>query len=203
MFFCHFGHRPRSPADFWSRQISLLGNHGPAAKRSMNSTAQSGERVRVPRGHCWVEGDNAAVSHDSNRFGPVSTDFLSVFSSRTGPLRLAGTPRARSLARDAHHLAAQPLAPPHAGVGLPGVACSRRTSHSRRALEIQFLVPLLVLRCACAFHFHDLLLEICILCSMIEKQYSFNRSSHCLFLIISFRLFDLSSQLLVILGFAA
>lgn len=26
----------------------------------------------VPEGHCWVEGDNYALSDDSNRFGPVS-----------------------------------------------------------------------------------------------------------------------------------
>jgi signal peptidase I len=27
--------------------------------------------VRVPRGYCWVEGDNAPVSLDSNVFGAV------------------------------------------------------------------------------------------------------------------------------------
>lgn len=30
-----------------------------------------GEHVLVPKGHCWIEGDNAAMSHDSNSFGPV------------------------------------------------------------------------------------------------------------------------------------
>lgn len=29
-------------------------------------------RVRVPRGHCWVEGDHVGHSLDSNAFGPVS-----------------------------------------------------------------------------------------------------------------------------------
>ena len=30
-----------------------------------------GEPILVPKGHCWLEGDNAAASHDSNSFGPV------------------------------------------------------------------------------------------------------------------------------------
>jgi inner membrane protease subunit 2 len=30
-----------------------------------------GEPILVPKGHCWVEGDNAAHSFDSNSFGPV------------------------------------------------------------------------------------------------------------------------------------
>lgn len=28
-------------------------------------------RVVIPTGHCWVEGDNARASRDSNLFGPV------------------------------------------------------------------------------------------------------------------------------------
>ncbi len=28
--------------------------------------------VLIPQGHCWVEGDNADTSSDSNRYGPVS-----------------------------------------------------------------------------------------------------------------------------------
>jgi hypothetical protein len=28
--------------------------------------------LQVPKGHCWVEGDNAEVSFDSKSFGPVS-----------------------------------------------------------------------------------------------------------------------------------
>lgn len=26
---------------------------------------------RIPKGHVWIEGDNAARSHDSRDFGPV------------------------------------------------------------------------------------------------------------------------------------
>ncbi|KAG8073461.1 hypothetical protein GUJ93_ZPchr0006g41634 [Zizania palustris] len=32
----------------------------------------SSEIIKIPKGHCWVEGDNAAVSLDSRSFGPVS-----------------------------------------------------------------------------------------------------------------------------------
>jgi len=32
--------------------------------------------VEVPKGHCWVEGDNTRVSEDSNCFGPVPMDFI-------------------------------------------------------------------------------------------------------------------------------
>lgn len=28
--------------------------------------------LKVPEGHCWVEGDNAASSTDSKSYGPVS-----------------------------------------------------------------------------------------------------------------------------------
>jgi inner membrane protease subunit 2 len=28
--------------------------------------------IKIPEGHCWVEGDNAACSWDSRSFGPVS-----------------------------------------------------------------------------------------------------------------------------------
>jgi inner membrane protease subunit 2 len=30
-----------------------------------------GEPILVPKGHCWIEGDNTAASHDSNSFGPI------------------------------------------------------------------------------------------------------------------------------------
>lgn len=32
--------------------------------------------VHIPKGHCWVEGDNHSHSHDSNSFGPVSLGLI-------------------------------------------------------------------------------------------------------------------------------
>ncbi|KAL9960131.1 hypothetical protein ACROYT_G033540 [Oculina patagonica] len=32
--------------------------------------------VKIPKGHCWVEGDNHSHSHDSNAFGPVAVGLI-------------------------------------------------------------------------------------------------------------------------------
>lgn len=32
--------------------------------------------VKIPKGHCWVEGDNFRNSQDSNSFGPVSVGLV-------------------------------------------------------------------------------------------------------------------------------
>lgn len=32
--------------------------------------------VKIPKGHCWVEGDNHSHSHDSNSFGPVAVGLI-------------------------------------------------------------------------------------------------------------------------------
>eukprot|EP01118_Nematostelium_gracile_P002269 TRINITY_DN12507_c0_g1_i1.p1 TRINITY_DN12507_c0_g1~~TRINITY_DN12507_c0_g1_i1.p1 ORF type:complete len:168 (+),score=20.53 TRINITY_DN12507_c0_g1_i1:101-604(+) len=37
------------------------------------------EAVTIPKGHCWIEGDNEATSVDSNSYGPVS---MSLFIGR-------------------------------------------------------------------------------------------------------------------------
>lgn len=34
------------------------------------------EVVRVPEGHCWVEGDHTGYSLDSNTFGPISLSLM-------------------------------------------------------------------------------------------------------------------------------
>ena len=43
------------------------------ATRLCLSIHQGPSLVRVPLGHCWVEGDEPFHSEDSNRFGPVSS----------------------------------------------------------------------------------------------------------------------------------
>lgn len=51
------------------RVIALEGDH----VRSINYKTKI---VKIPRGHCWVEGDNHAHSHDSNSFGPVAVGLI-------------------------------------------------------------------------------------------------------------------------------
>jgi len=33
----------------------------------------SERHITIPKGHCWVEGENAKLSKDSNAYGPVRT----------------------------------------------------------------------------------------------------------------------------------
>lgn len=35
--------------------------------------------LKIPEGHCWVEGDNVASSMDSKSFGPVSSYYYCEF----------------------------------------------------------------------------------------------------------------------------
>lgn len=44
------------------------------------------EVLRVPQGHCWVEGDRTGISGDSNQFGPVSR-FWFCFIPQTARVR--------------------------------------------------------------------------------------------------------------------
>ncbi|KAG8463399.1 hypothetical protein KFE25_004910 [Diacronema lutheri] len=61
-----------------------------------------GEPVLVPKGHCWIEGDNPAMSHDSNSFGPVPLAMVTARVlckvwpvSQAGPLERRDTPPSR------------------------------------------------------------------------------------------------------------
>lgn len=40
------------------------------------------ELIDIPKGHLWVEGDNAKASQDSKDFGPVSTGLITAKASR-------------------------------------------------------------------------------------------------------------------------
>ena len=62
----------------------VLGLGGDYVKRASGR----GDPILVPKGHCWIEGDNHACSHDSNQFGPVSTAENMQRSSRATPCTL-------------------------------------------------------------------------------------------------------------------
>lgn len=34
------------------------------------------DNIQIPKGHCWVEGDNHAKSMDSNMFGPIALGLI-------------------------------------------------------------------------------------------------------------------------------
>ncbi|XP_020626488.1 mitochondrial inner membrane protease subunit 2-like [Orbicella faveolata] len=51
------------------RVIALEGDH----VKSLNYKKKI---VKIPQGHCWVEGDNHSHSHDSNSFGPVTIGLI-------------------------------------------------------------------------------------------------------------------------------
>ncbi|KAH8280476.1 hypothetical protein KR018_007936 [Drosophila ironensis] len=67
--------------------ISLISPKDPAQKIIKRVVALQGdvvstmgykhEMVRVPEGHCWVEGDHTGHSMDSNTFGPVALGLMS------------------------------------------------------------------------------------------------------------------------------
>ncbi|KAK9510201.1 hypothetical protein O3M35_005036 [Rhynocoris fuscipes] len=42
----------------------------------INTLSYSTKLVKVPKGHCWVEGDNASNSMDSNLFGPIAIGLI-------------------------------------------------------------------------------------------------------------------------------
>lgn len=62
-----------SPSDrnisFIKRVVGIEGDFLNTPRYRLNS-------VMVPRGHCWVEGDNYRSSLDSNKFGPVSMGLI-------------------------------------------------------------------------------------------------------------------------------
>lgn len=39
------------------------------------------EVIKIPEGHCWIEGDNTGHSLDSNNFGPVSLGLVTAKAS--------------------------------------------------------------------------------------------------------------------------
>lgn len=48
---------------------------------TINTLSYKSSRVTVPEGHCWVEGDNAKNSMDSNSFGPIAVALITAKAS--------------------------------------------------------------------------------------------------------------------------
>lgn len=55
--------------------------------------------VKIPQGHCWIEGDNAESSLDSNSFGPVPRALLTGIANWLLIPQSEGSPRRRPLSR--------------------------------------------------------------------------------------------------------
>jgi len=61
---------PKEPYDYViKRVIGLEGD-------TVTSHQHSRIRVKIPEGHCWVEGDNWHNSVDSNKYGPISKGLI-------------------------------------------------------------------------------------------------------------------------------
>lgn len=61
----------RSPDDPEKSLVKrIIALEGDLVKPRPNSRSR-GQMIKIPKGHCWVEGDNWASSRDSNTFGPV------------------------------------------------------------------------------------------------------------------------------------
>ncbi|EDO33319.1 predicted protein [Nematostella vectensis] len=51
------------------RIVALQGDH-------VKAIGYKNRYVKIPRGHCWIEGDNSNHSMDSNTFGPVPVGLI-------------------------------------------------------------------------------------------------------------------------------
>lgn len=71
--------------------VALLSPKNPDEKLIKRIVGFEGDVIRtknkkrgipIPKGHCWLEGDNTKHSHDSNDFGPVPVGLIYAKASR-------------------------------------------------------------------------------------------------------------------------
>lgn len=60
---------PVDPSTFVIKRVLALENDIVQNRRNLSQTV-------IPKGHCWVEGDNIKISADSASYGPISTGLI-------------------------------------------------------------------------------------------------------------------------------
>ncbi|XP_073272193.1 uncharacterized protein [Primulina huaijiensis] len=66
----------RSPGNFKEKHIKRI----TALSGDWVDLSFSSDAVRIPEGHCWVEGDNVSCSMDSRLIGPVCSKSLQLYT---------------------------------------------------------------------------------------------------------------------------
>ncbi|GAB5367309.1 hypothetical protein AAMO2058_001219400 [Amorphochlora amoebiformis] len=62
---------PSDPSEYIVKRILGLPGDMVKVQQQPNSSSPYSYNTQVPRGHCWLEGDNFGRSNDSNSFGPA------------------------------------------------------------------------------------------------------------------------------------
>lgn len=75
--------------DYQLQKGEIISCHSPKNRKQMiikrvtavegdivKSEKQKKKYIRVPEGHCWIEGDHRGFSLDSNTFGPIPTGLV-------------------------------------------------------------------------------------------------------------------------------
>jgi len=63
---------PKDPSEFVIKRVIAKEN---------DVIRNAGRTLVIPKGHCWVEGDNASKSIDSRRYGPISVGLITGVAS--------------------------------------------------------------------------------------------------------------------------